>query len=265
LQKGSGKVKILRGLALLVLLGLFGAAAATPAGDGVLFQTSTIQALANGVYDGDFTFRDLRQHGDFGLGTLDALDGEMIGLDGNFYQIQADGKVRLVSDGEKTPFAEVVFFKAQKTLALTKPAECKQLEKTIAAALPSPNQPCAIKIVGQFSYVKARSIPRQHRPYPPLAVAAKQQAIFELRNVQGIIVGFSHPQYLAGLNVAGYHFHFITADRRAGGHLLDCRLEQGKAELEPLTGFTVRLPGQRQFLQTDLTGDQQKELEQAEK
>ena len=258
-------LKVCRSLALLIVLGLFCAASAVPGGGGVLFQTSTLQALANGVYDGDFTFRELRKHGDFGLGTLNGLDGEMIGLDGNFYQIQADGKMRLVSDGEKTPFAEVTFFKAQKTLSLSKAVDCKQLEKIISAALPTPNLPYAIRIEGKFFYVKARSVPRQRQPYPPLTEAVKKQAIFELRQVPGIIVGFFHPPYLAGVNMAGYHFHFISADRRAGGHLLDCRLEQGKASLEPLTDFQMRLPRQREFAQTDLSGDKQKELEQAER
>src|SRR5690349_21493614 len=35
-----------------------------------LFQTSTINAVLEGVYDGDMPVATLRQHGDFGLGTL---------------------------------------------------------------------------------------------------------------------------------------------------------------------------------------------------
>jgi acetolactate decarboxylase len=258
-------VKLLRRLTLILILGLFCTASTVPAGRGVLFQTSTIQALANGVYDGDFTFRDLRRHGDFGLGTLEALDGEMIALDGNFYQIQASGKVRLVSDGEKTPFAEVTFFQPQQTVPLAGVPDLRQLERDITAVLPTANIPYAVKIVGQFSYVKTRSVPRQSRPYPPLAVATQKQAVFELHRVQGIIVGFIHPRYLAGINVAGCHFHFIAADRRAGGHLLDCRLESGKVLLEPLVDVQLRLPHQSAFYRTDLSGDQQRELEKAEK
>jgi acetolactate decarboxylase len=258
-------VKLLRNLALILILGLFCTASTAPASRGVLFQTSTIQALANGVYDGDFTFGDLRKHGDFGLGTFEALDGEMIALDGNFYQIQASGKVRLVSDGEKTPFAEVTFFRTQQTAPLPAVAGLRQLEKSVAALLPTPNLPCAVKIVGKFSYVKARSVPRQSRPYPPLAVATQKQAIFELHQVQGTIVGFIHPPYLAGINVAGAHFHFITSDRRAGGHLLDCRLESGKAMLDPLADLQLRLPNQSAFYRTDLTTNKQEELEKAEK
>ena len=51
-------------------------------GDDTLFQTSTITALSAGDYDGELTVAQLKEQGDFGLGTYDALDGEMIVLDG---------------------------------------------------------------------------------------------------------------------------------------------------------------------------------------
>jgi len=61
--------------------------------DGVhdIFQTSTLDAMLDGRYDGDVTFAELRERGDLGLGTLDALDGEMIGVDGEFFSAATDG------------------------------------------------------------------------------------------------------------------------------------------------------------------------------
>src|SRR4029450_9582891 len=75
-----------------------------------LFQTSTIDALLDGNYDGDVSFAKLEERGDFGLGTLEALDGEMIALDGAFYQIRADGTPSGVHAKTKPPFAVVTFF-----------------------------------------------------------------------------------------------------------------------------------------------------------
>lgn len=69
----------------------------------VIFQISTIDALLDGAYDGDVSFAVLREHGDFGLGTLEACDGEMIALDGEFFQAAADGTVRRVADEERRP------------------------------------------------------------------------------------------------------------------------------------------------------------------
>ncbi len=200
-------------LAVLLILAL--TCAAVAAEQKVLFQTSTLQALMNGVYDSDFTCAELSKHGDFGLGTFEALDGEMVAVDGKFYQVKTDGRAYPVNPAQKTPFGEVTFFKADKTLTLSEPLDLKQLESYLAKQMPSPSYPYAIKITGKFSYVKTRSVPRQVKPYPPLAEVAKHQKVFEFRDVDGVIVGFLHPQYLAGVNVGGLHCPFLTRACRA--------------------------------------------------
>jgi acetolactate decarboxylase len=232
---------------------------------GRLFQTSTLQALMTGVYDGDLTFQALARQGDFGLGTFDALDGEMIALEGVFYQIKADGRVSPVTGSMKTPFAAVTFFKAGRTHMIEMPLTYQQLLDYVSNMLPSPNLPYAIRIDGLFTSVKARSIPRQQKPYPSLAQAAEKQAVFELTNVRGVIVAFRYPAYLAGVNMPGYHCHFITADRRAGGHLLDCRVEGATVAVDAQPNFFLHLPENPGFLQSDLTGDRRHELEKIER
>jgi acetolactate decarboxylase len=255
-----------RALILALTLALcLTAGAACAAAQPRLFQTSILQALMAGDYDGDFTFQQLARHGDFGLGTFDALDGEMVALNGVFYQVRADGRVYPVAGAKRTPFAEVTFFKADSTHMLEQPLNFQHLLDYVTRLLPSPNLPYAIKIDGFFPYVKTRSIPRQPKPYPPLAKAAQGQAVFELHNVKGVIVGFRHPAYLAGVNLPGYHCHFITADRRAGGHLLDCRVQGATVAIEALPQFTLRLPQNRAFLRTDLTKSKPQEVEKVER
>ena len=46
--------------------------------ESVLYQTSLMSALLSGVYEGSTTIADLLKHGDFGLGTFNELDGELI-------------------------------------------------------------------------------------------------------------------------------------------------------------------------------------------
>lgn len=258
-------MKLIRGLALILALTAFLAGSAAAAGNGVLFQISTIQALLNGVYDGDFSYRDLKEHGDFGLGTFNALDGEMVAVDGKFYQIKADGKVYPAAGSLKTPFAAVTFFKPDRRVTLREPLDYQQLQQRIAALRPTPNLLYAIKIEGIFAYVKARSVPRQHRPYPGLAEATQHQTVFEFRQVPGVMVGFLLPDYLAGINAPGYHFHFITADRTRGGHLLDCLVLTAKLELQQLNDLQVQLPRTADFYKTELVGERRGEVEQAEK
>jgi acetolactate decarboxylase len=259
-------MKLTRGLVLALCLAVCLAAGPLQAGEpGRLFQTSTLQALMAGVYDGDLTFQALSRHGDFGIGTFDALDGEMIALDGAFYQIKADGRVSPVTGAMKTPFAEVTFFKAGRTHLIEMPLNYQQLLAYIDKLLPSLNLPYAIRVEGFFTSVKVRSVPRQQKPYPPLAQAAAKQAVFELAQVKGVIVAFRYPPYLAGVNMPGYHCHFITADRRAGGHLLDCRVEGATVAVDALPNFALRLPDSQEFLQTDLTKDRRREVEKVER
>jgi len=231
----------------------------------VLYQTSTINALLEGAYDGDITFHELKEHGDFGIGTFHALDGEMIALDGNFYQIKSDGIVYPVDSSMKTPFAVVTFFEPDYTISIIEQLDYKDLESYLDSILPTENIFYAIKLEGTFSYIKARSVPKQNKPYPPLAEAAQHQKIFEFHDVKGVIVGFRLPQYMKGINVPGYHLHFITDDRKAGGHLLACKTTDVRVGIDYTANLYMVLPEKNAFFNLDLTKDKQNLLNKIEK
>jgi len=86
--------------------------------DDVLVQYSTLGSLMAGVYDGEMTFGELKEFGDFGLGTFNALDGEMIQVDHQIYQIKADGAAYLVDDKMKTPFSVITYFDVDQSIQL---------------------------------------------------------------------------------------------------------------------------------------------------
>ena len=231
----------------------------------VLFQASTINALLEGVYDGEITYGELKQHGDFGIGTFNGLDGEMIGLDGMFYQVKSDGVAYAVADSMKTPFAAVTFFEADKEVALDQSVDYEQLRHFLDQMLPTQNIFYAIKIEGTFTYIKTRSVPGQHKPYPPLVEVVKHQPTFEFHDVMGTIVGFRCPAYVKGVNVPGYHLHFITEDKKGGGHVLDCRIQDVTIGIDYTSGFYLTLPEASAFYETDLSKEKESELEQVEK
>ncbi|MFA5335450.1 MAG: acetolactate decarboxylase [Candidatus Omnitrophota bacterium] len=231
----------------------------------VFFQVSTLNALAGGVYDGETTFTELKRHGDFGIGTFNALDGEMVALDGEFYQIKSDGLAYDVSGTAKTPFSEVTFFEADKTVPLDKPMDMKQLQEYLDTFMPTNNIFYAVRIDGLFDYVKMRSVPPQQKPYVPLSEAVKGQSVFEMRDIKGTVAGFRCPAYTDGFNLPGYHMHFITDGRNKGGHLLDFRLKRGIAELDYTARFSVSLPGDKAFYSAGLTSEGASGLEKAEK
>lgn len=259
-------MKIVRSLALILLLNLVVAITSLHAENRrYFFQYSTIQALMEGIYDGDLTFRGLRKHGDFGIGTFNALDGEMIGVDGKFYQVKVDGVAYPVVETTRTPFANVTFFRAEKTIKINKSVSYNELEKYLGELLPSANLIYAVKITGTFPFIKTRSVPRQQKPYPRLTDVVKQQAVFEFNKVKGVIVGFRTPSFLSGVNVAGYHLHFITEDRRAGGHVLDFRMEEARIEISQMTEFDLQLPQNAEFLQKDLMVGGEKAIDRVER
>lgn len=233
---------------------------------GVLFQTSTINALIQGDYDGTMTFGQLKRHGNFGLGTVNTLNGEMVGLDGKFYQVRTDGKAYLISDTMKTPFAEVTFFRPDTTISLQDSINSyTQLESYLDRLLPTQNIFYAFKITGRVDYIETRSVPQQHKPYPLLTDVVKTQATFEFHNVEGTMVGFRCPAFVKGINVPGYHFHFITKDRKAGGHMLACRLHTASVAIEYLSRFKMDLPNSTTFYNLNLSREKAKDVEKVEK
>jgi len=208
----------------------------------VLFQASTIGALLDGAYEGDVSFAELAEHGDLGLGTLNALDGEMIALDGRFYRADVDGAINEVEPSAETPFAVVVWFEPKIEFELEGPLGHDDFIASIDARVPAGTSSCAVRMVGEFELVQARSVPRQRPPYRPLGEVVAEQHVFELRELSGTLVGFRFPDYAEGLEVSGYHLHFISNDRSRGGHVLECRPTRGRVGIDPSTDLHVELP-----------------------
>ncbi|MEI8063962.1 MAG: acetolactate decarboxylase, partial [Verrucomicrobiota bacterium] len=211
------------------------------------------------------TIATLKHHGDFGIGTLNALDGEMLALDGRFYQIRSDGNVYPATDNMRTPFATVLFFHATRSIILTNVASLHALEQELDRQLSSPNAFYAFRLEVEIESAKTRSVPRQQKPYPTLADAARKQSVFEFQNKTGTLVGFRTPDFMQGLNVPGYHFHFLTADRQAGGHVLDCVIRRAEVRIAATSQFLMVLPERGTFQQTDLARDRGAELRRVEK
>jgi acetolactate decarboxylase len=230
-----------------------------------LFQTSTVDALLDGAYDGDVSFSELAARGDFGLGTIDGLDGEMIAFDGAFFQVRSDGRAYEIDGDTKTPFAVVTFFEPGVSERLEKPMDLAGLCAHLDELVGPKTSCCSIRVDGSFEYVKTRSVPRQRKPYPPLAEVVREQPTFELRAVAGTIVGFRFPLQAQGLNVAGYHFHFLTDDRSAGGHVLEVRLIEGHLLLDNETELRLELPPDVDLPTPDPTDAKREALDRIER
>jgi acetolactate decarboxylase len=208
----------------------------------VLFQASTIGALLDGAYDGDLSFAELAAHGDLGLGTLNALDGEMIALDGRFYRADVDGGVAEVGAEERTPFAVVTRFEPTIDERIEGRLDHEDLLARLDQAVPADAASCAIRLDGRFELIRARSVPRQSPPYRPLTEVVAEQHVFELADIEGTMLGFRFPDYVEGIEVSGFHLHFIDAKRRRGGHVLGSCSNGLRVRLDPSSELHVELP-----------------------
>jgi acetolactate decarboxylase len=208
----------------------------------VLFQSSTIGALLEGAFEGDVTFAELAAHGDLGLGTLNHLDGEMIAIDGHFYRADVKGNLTEVPHGERTPFAVVVPFQPEIEFDLEGSLDHDRLLAEIDRRIPADAASSAVRIDGRFELVRARSVPRQEPPYRPLAEVVSEQHVFELSGIDGTMLGFRFPRYAEGIEVSGWHLHFISEDRERGGHVLDSRAKAPSVRLDPSGELHVELP-----------------------
>jgi acetolactate decarboxylase len=222
----------------------------------VLFQASTIGALLDGAFDGDLSFAELAEHGDLGLGTLNHLDGEMIALDGEFFCADVEGRIRPVGPEERTPFAVVTRF--EPTLDERLPAAERSHEELLACVdelVPDDASSCAIRLDGRFPLVRARSVPRQSPPYRPLTEVVADQHVFELAGVEGTMLGFRFPSYAEGIEVGGYHLHFISAGRSRGGHVLGSQTGELRVRIDPSNDLHIELPPEVELEDPDLAAE----------
>ncbi|WP_406815104.1 acetolactate decarboxylase [Mycobacterium sp. M23085] len=219
-----------------------------------VYQFSTISALLEGVYDGDVTVAELLRHGDFGLGTFNHLDGEMVVLDGVCYRLRADGSASQAAPTDRIPFAAVTRFRTDFEIAIQTSTGRTDLTGAIDRQIESPNLIYAIRVDGQFRELHTRTVMAQQPPYPPLTQATEEQSETVFTDVSGTVVGFRTPDFEQGISVAGYHLHFLNSDRSGGGHILDFTLDRGTVAISGASQLHLSLPRSGAFLDAQLSG-----------
>jgi acetolactate decarboxylase len=228
-----------------------------------MYQISTSTALVDGVAQGAVSVKTLLEHGDFGLGTFENLDGEMVILDGAIYQVRGDGSVKRREDDFEIPFAVVTRFQEEENFEAKGTTCLKDLELTCDPHRESNNLFYALKVEGVFEAVHARAV-SSIASGKRLVDAAKEQKEFYFSSIEGTLIGLWSPVYSRSFNVPGYHFHFISKDRTKGGHVLQCRARTLRVGFQMLCEYDVRLPNAGTFLSADLSKDPAAELAKAE-
>jgi acetolactate decarboxylase len=229
-----------------------------------LFQVSTSNALAQGVFAGAVTVGELRRHGDFGLGTFAGLDGEMIMIDGVCFRAGAGGDVEEVGDELEVPFAVVTRFIADLDTVIESSAALVELADRLDALRPSENLFAGIRVDAKFESVAMRAA-CPARPGEGLLEATGHQSEYTVEGPNGTLVGFWAPEYARAVGVPGYHFHFISDDRQVGGHVLDLVGGPFQIGMQVESDLHLAIPETAAFLTADLSGEHGAEIEAAER
>jgi acetolactate decarboxylase len=232
---------------------------------GNLFSAGYASAFIGGLYDAWYPYKKLEQHGDFGIGAPALVDGELMMLNGKLYKTQYTGKTIPVSDTESTPYAVVCFFHADKTFKPGRQLNKAGLFKYLDSVLTNLNGIYAIHISGNFKYVKTRAFqPVEQKPYLPLAAMLDKQHFFEFNTLKGDLIGYKLPVFMEGAHITGYHFHFLSADKASGGHIIDLLADDLTIEIDTLTSYTMELPQTADFNNFDFKTDRKEEIKSVE-
>jgi acetolactate decarboxylase len=228
-------------------------------------QVSLFSVLLGGHYDGIVSVGEVKRLGNLAIATMDRLDGEVQMIDGVVYQARSDGQVYLPGDDETIPFGTIADFRSEDTVRLAGIPSYEQFEVQMNDLCPRKDFPLAIRLSGRFNCMKVRTVKRQEKDGIGLAEAAKEEAVFEFRDVRGDLVGFRLPEYISGINAPGWHLHFMDEDRKHGGHVLNFSLLEGDLSLCHAGDYHIRLPDSPDiFAGIDLNRDWSRELKKAE-
>jgi acetolactate decarboxylase len=233
--------------------------------DDFMYQYSIIDALMAGVFDGDLTIGRLKKHGDFGVGTFNKVDGELLMDKGHVYKISYDGSVQEVKDSDSTSAAFVKFFKSDTIITLKGSGLTYEKIQEKLSKMLNPNGIYALRMSGTFITMNTRAARPAKLPYLTLAEHLKvNQAVFNIENTKGTCSGFLLPPYLARTNVPGFHLHYLADDRKAGGHIFNFTTDSVVIEVDFAKGFTIENNTNAEFRNVNLKPDRGAELRKIE-
>lgn len=212
------------------------------------YHYSIWTALVNKIYDGNLTVAEGKTKGDIGLGTFNGADGELIMLDGIIYHVPSTGVVEVANDSTHIPYLNATFFDKDISFDLSGQLNYDTVRKMIQQHFPSRNYFYAFKIHADFDSLKLGSLYKQEKPYPlGLDVLMPDRPKFEHGAVSGTMVGFYCPDFIGDINVAGFHLHFLSDDKKIGGHVMEFKGHQFNVEIDKLASYHLVLPETAEF------------------
>ncbi len=233
-----------------------------------MYQVSTLQALALGYSKAVITAEELLKEGDTGLGTFEDVNGELIAMDGHCYRADQNGDVTVVAPDTGVPFAAVAKLYGEQQFTLEDMPDITSIRTELTRKIEERfglNSMHIVRIDGEFGKLDARS----EAPYRSHHVTLKEvldqnQKAFLFENIRGSLIGVYFPDYMDGINMPGWHLHFLSEDRSKGGHVFDVCLREGAAKVDKISNIFINLPKAASFDTYSLKQDLQEEIKSVE-
>lgn len=216
-----------------------------------LHQFSIFNAIMDGIGDHGPTAGELTERGDHGIGTFRRMDGEMVMIDGEVYQVTADGGVMKRTDDIILPFAQVTRFRPVNEREIG-PFNDELLRASLRDNHPSSdNLFVSVRMDGYFEEISTHIVRKQEFSGQPGIELIKKMKHAVLRNVSGTAFGFRSPQH-AGFSSPGVHMHFISSDRQIGGHIITFKMAKGTLSSCVINNVHLELPKSSAFNDVEL-------------
>jgi acetolactate decarboxylase len=123
-----------------------------------------------------------------------------------------------------------------------------------------------IRIDGLFEKVDARSeAPYRSHHVTLKTVLDSNQTAFVFENIRGSLVGVYFPDHMDGINMPGWHLHFLSDDRTKGGHVFDVSIKEGTVRLDKINRVEIYLPKDAAFDTYSLKNVSEEEINKVEK
>ncbi|KAJ5711181.1 hypothetical protein N7488_005337 [Penicillium malachiteum] len=204
-----------------------------------IHQYGVFSALMHGFSSDGAKLSDILSSCNHGLGTVCTLNGEIIIVDGEAYHFPQTASC---TDSTRMTLKQTLhpFFPAKQ------------------------NNFIAIRIDGNFRSITYRIAGPQLRPKEPLLELAKRQISKSYENVAGTLFGFYSPPYMNGIAVAGFHLHFLSHDRTAGGHVMEFEGENVVLKAAVNTQVHLQFPDSEDFNEEPILPESARDLHLAE-
>ncbi|RVX69771.1 hypothetical protein B0A52_06416 [Exophiala mesophila] len=224
-------------------------------GDNQIYQFSLVNALMAGVSNSGISVEQLLAKGNQGIGTFAQMKGELLMLDGKVYQLLDGGQTRVADNTDLIPYAVATNFVPQSTCEVSLKSKDSIYELLEEFPEYSANLFLVFRFDGHFQSLICRTVKGQEYEGQPLADVGKNQHVQPYESIEGTIVGFRSPEIWQGFFVAGEHMHFVSADRREGGHVLEVSGGQGKLSIAVARDIHIELPSSDAFNKASLSVD----------